>query len=169
MDNPTQYLRTFIRKNYPGVESSPVIGKFGERTAECWINTKLSTGRWSFKIFIPRSAPENGRPLCTVVMQDNRKVWSFEENHKLYQGVRQKLRVHLHQFSLSGSRQFALVKVLEGDPDKLTRVYRIDGNVFPIEIEALWKAHLARLWGMKLQTNAAEKSALDRLMQPRKK
>lgn len=169
MDNPTKYLRDYMRKHHPGLTISPVITKGGERVATCWINVKLKSGWWSFNIMIPRTAPENGRPLCTVVKHNNEQVWSFEEDHKTHQELLHKLRVHLHGFSSPAGTQFALVEIMEGDPDMITRVYRMDGDEFSLEIESLYKSLLGRLWGMKIRLSAEEKRAIARLMQPQRR
>ena len=157
-----------MQKNHPGLQMSAIHQAARERVVYGWGNIKLTSGRWDFNMFIPRSAPENGRPLCTTVKCNGKEVWTFESDHKMFQGLRQKFRVHLHELSVQGSRQFMLVEVLEGEPDKITRILRIDGDEFSLEVESLLKMTLGRLWGMKVHMKAEEKRALDRLMQPSK-
>jgi len=167
MDNPSQALRNYMAKCHPQVAMSVIRSAAGERIAKGWGNVTLGSNRWGFHMMIPRSAPENGRPLCTTVKQNGETVWEFEEDHKQYQGVSQKKRVHLYQLSSGSDLYFALVEVLEGDPDMITRVLRVDGDEFRLEIEVLMKVQIGRLWGMGVTLSKKEKYTLDQLMQPK--
>lgn len=169
MDNPTQYLKAYLTAHYPGLGLSSVYSQARERVAYCWGHIILKGVRWDFRFMIPRSAPEDGRPLCTTVKRDGIVVWNFEEDHKLFQGLRQKFRVHLHEIKVQDIVQYMLVEVLEGEPDCITRIFRMDGEEFMFNLECVLKVQVARLWGTKTHFSADEKQALDALMLPQKK
>jgi len=145
----------------------PIRTSRTESSAQGWGNITLSKSSWGFKMMIPRNAPEDGRPLCTKVTHNGVVVWEYYDDQQPYQGVRDKIRVHLFEMKVGTSVQFCLVEVQEGDPDRLTRVYRMDGDEFSLEVEILLKSKIAKLWGMKVRMKAEEKRTLDRPMPPR--
>lgn len=167
MDNPTQVLKDYIRDKHPRLTIQPVRTMGRERTAEVWANMNSGSNSLGFHFMIPRSAPEDGRPLCTKVNLNGDEVWEFVESHKMFRGHTQKVRVHLHEFHFGKDVQFALVEVIEGDPERISKVFRMDGDEFSLPVEVLMKSQLARLWGMKLRTTAEERRAPDRLMHAR--
>tara|TARA_B100000508_G_scaffold56124_1_gene43733 strand:- start:1424 stop:1900 length:477 start_codon:yes stop_codon:yes gene_type:complete len=158
-----------MRKHHPRLEMQTIRSRSGERISEGWANFNPDGRRWGFHMMIPRSAPEDGRPLCTKVSISGKLAWEFETDHKMFRGIKQKVRVHLHEFHFGKSVQFVLVEVIEGDPDRISRVFKMDGNEFSFEVEVLMKSQVARLWGMKVRTTAEEKRALERLTAPKKK
>ena len=128
MEDPTNYLRDYVCLHYKGLKISSVRMQSRERVASAWSNIYIGKDQWSFHFILPRSAPEDGRPLCSAVKKNNTISWDFVDDHKLFQGLRQKFRVHLHQLRIDKQQHFLLVEVIEGDPDRITRVYKMDGE-----------------------------------------
>ncbi len=169
MDNPTQYLKAYVVSHYPSLIMSSVSTGSRERVAQCWGYVRLPTGRWDFRLILPRSAPENALPLCTTVKKDNIEVWTFDDDHKMFQGLRQKFRVHFYELRQNHTSHFLLVEVLEGEPDRVTRIYRLDGADLLFELECLLKVQIAQRWGMKVHQEPFEKETLQRLFAPRRR
>jgi hypothetical protein len=166
MDNPKQALIDYMRRHHSGLEMQPVRSFSREKGVKAWVNHKFNNSSYGFEMMLPRSAPEGGRPLCTKVATNGKIVWEFISDHKSFHGVQQKVRVHLHQFQFGQAKQFALVEVIEGDPDRVSKVFRIDGDEFSLDVEVLMKVQIARLWGMRVRSTKEEQRALDRLLKP---
>lgn len=166
LDNPTQYLRDYLAKHHRTLSVSQIYSQAHERIVYGWAHVMLQGIRWDFRMMIPRSAPENGRPLCQAVKRAGEERWIFEEDHRSVTELQQKVRVHLHEIRVGQASQFALIEVLEGTPDRITRAFRVDGDEFSQEVEVLMKVQVGRLWGMKVRFSKAEKAALNRLRQP---
>lgn len=169
MENPTKYIRDYVGMHYTGLQISPVKMQSRERVACVWGNIKIGKDQWSFNFILPRSAPEGGRPLCSMVKKNNVVVWEFENDHKLFQGLRQKFRVHLHELRVGKERHVLLVEVIEGNPDRITRVYKMDGEEMMFELETMLKLTLGKLWGMPAHFSRDEKSILDKLLKPHRR
>jgi len=168
MDNPTDYLKKYMKKHHPKLEMSLVYSQSRDKAVYGWGHTKLRSGFWDFRMMIPRSAPENGRPLCNVVKYNMEIVWQFEEDSQQYQGLWRKERVHLYEKDVDGQAYFFLVNVLEGTPDFIHRVFRPNGDELSLEVEVLLKEEL-RKWGMEVTLSPEEKLTWDRLMNPKTK
>lgn len=168
--NPVDYLRGYIKQHFPKVERTYVTTVGCGAEAYCALPSGLM-----FRLFIPMEAPANARPLCNEVRRiynnkftpreilsawrSAKRVWSFDRDYLPRVGLSRKIRIHIHSFE----GVYMLIHVEEGYPDKLFRVSRMNDEDFTIEVEVLFKASIARLWGFHPVLSKREKSVLVRL------
>ena len=168
MQNPTQKLKRYISDHHPSLALSTVRSLAGEGAVEVTGEILLKGNLYSFNLGFPRSAPENGRPLCTAVYRNKTLLWSYKRDVQPYVGLTYKTRVHLYEVSMGDDNLFLLVVVSEGEPDRIISIIRVDGTNLSDAYEGLLKAHVGRLWGMRFDLTEEEKAELEKLM-PQKK
>ena len=169
MNNPGQKLKRYIGANYPGLVPGPVESSRREHAVSTKATINSGRDQYVFTLGFPRSAPENGRPLCTVVRRNDRVLWSYEHDVRPYIGLHQKTRVHLYEQKVDKNSIFVLVVVSEGDLDVILSVLRVDGHYYSDTLEAVLKTTIAKLWGMRCELTVEEKVELEKLMPPRQR
>lgn len=169
--NPQEWLKRYIQKHFSNIYRSYVQTTGDGAEAFC-----ILQNRTMFRLFVPRQAPVDARPLCSNVRYLSRKVpnvlgdpqqwwgkanhvWSFEEDCLEHVGLAEKVRVHLH--CLEGV--YMLVHVKEGRPDELYRVSRIGDQSFSPEVAVWTKMFVAKLWGYKATYDSSEQRLLKRM------
>ena len=169
MDNPGPKLKKYLRTHHPSLASGDFQSTPREKAVHVDAVTTQSKTEYQFRIGFPRSAPENARPLVLEVRHKRQLVWSFRHNVQPYVGITNNTRVHLFEMSVEDKVVFLLVVVNEGNPDLVVSVLRVDGTLLSDKLEAAFKTHIARLWGMRYKLTDEERRELEALMPTRPK
>ena len=179
IDNPADYLRRYIETRFKGDHrfASLSVSSTDGSGAEAYCRTGDGV---CFRLFIPRDAPADARPLCTEVRKNimpfgetnapmvwrrGHALWSFDEDYRQFVGFGSKVRIHLHMYL----GVHCLVHVEEGRPDTVYRVSKVNDENFPENIELLLKAQVATLWGYTPKFDEREKRVLADLRRQAKK
>ncbi len=164
MDNPSPKLKKYLNSQHPSLALGSVFSTPREAATYVDATTTRSPVEYQFRIGWPRRAPENARPLVLEVRHSKRLVWSFRRDVQPYVGITSKTRVHLYEMSVEDRVVFLLVVVNEGDTDVVVSVLRVDGALLSDKLEAAFKTHIAKLWGMRYELSDFERRELEALL-----
>ncbi len=153
------YLKGYVTRHY---RSLRITESFMDARG-AFVMCAIQSGgvEYTIRLRVPLNAPVAARPLFDSVYHKEKLLWRYSVDYRPGVPWGEQRRVHLYEFA----EVHTLIHVTAGTPyDIIDKVTAINGgDLSSLQLTAILRLHVAKLWGMTTTITKPERKVLANL------